>query len=45
MRAEFWFASLKGSDNSGDVGIGDMIILKWVLRKYLYMVLGLDLFF
>jgi hypothetical protein len=38
MRKKVWLESLKGRDNSEDVGVDGRIILKWALRTYVGMV-------
>jgi hypothetical protein len=35
MRTEFWLGSLKRRDNSEDLGLDGMILLKWIFpEKY-----------
>jgi hypothetical protein len=33
MHIKFWLGSLKGKDNSEDIGIDGRIILKWILNR------------
>jgi hypothetical protein len=38
MHTNFWLPSLKGRDNSEDLGADERIILKWILRKFVWRV-------
>jgi hypothetical protein len=32
MHTIFWFENLKGRDHSEDLGVGEKILLQWILR-------------
>jgi len=33
MHTKFWSENLKGRDHMKDLGVNEMIILEWILRK------------